>query len=36
VDISGYTVLDLVVTDAADGNELDHADWADAQLHCTT
>ncbi len=33
-DITGGQVLDLVVTDAGDGNANDHADWADAQLVC--
>jgi alpha-galactosidase len=34
VDITGRTRLDLKVSDAADGNAYDHADWADAHLLC--
>lgn len=34
VDITGRQELRLVVTDAGDGNEGDHADWADARLEC--
>jgi alpha-galactosidase len=33
-DLSGATVLRLVVTDAGDGNNSDHADWAGAWLSC--
>ncbi|MEV6527948.1 NPCBM/NEW2 domain-containing protein [Longispora sp. NPDC051575] len=33
-DISGGSVLRLVVTDAGDGIAYDHADWADARLTC--
>ncbi|MER6068492.1 NPCBM/NEW2 domain-containing protein [Streptomyces sp. NPDC001817] len=33
-DITGAQVIDLVVTDAGDGNDSDHADWADARLTC--
>ena len=32
VDVRGRLVLDLIVTDAGDGFNNDHADWADAQL----
>ena len=32
VDVRGKLVLDLIVTDAGDGFNNDHADWADAQL----
>jgi beta-galactosidase GanA len=35
VDVTGAQVVDLVVTDAGDGNGTDHADWADAKLTCT-
>ncbi|MCU1657010.1 MAG: beta-galactosidase, partial [Pseudonocardiales bacterium] len=35
VDITGTQLLDLVVGDGGDGNGFDHADWANAQLHCT-
>ncbi|WP_250300549.1 MULTISPECIES: NPCBM/NEW2 domain-containing protein [unclassified Streptomyces] len=33
-DVSGAQVVRLVVTDAGDGNDSDHADWADAKLSC--
>lgn len=33
-DISGATIIRLVVTDAGDGTNSDHADWADAQVTC--
>ncbi|MER6573296.1 NPCBM/NEW2 domain-containing protein [Streptomyces sp. NPDC001093] len=33
-DITGAQVVHLVVTDAGDGNDSDHADWADAQVSC--
>ena len=33
VDVTGRTELRLVVTDGADGNGLDHANWAEATLH---
>jgi hypothetical protein len=32
VDITGKQELRLVVTDAGDGNNYDHADWADAHI----
>jgi beta-galactosidase len=35
VDVTGADYVDLIVGDGGDGNGLDHADWADAQLHCT-
>jgi alpha-galactosidase len=34
-DVTGATLLRLVVTDAGDGTGSDHADWAGAQLTCT-
>jgi glucose/arabinose dehydrogenase len=34
VNIAGKTQLDLVVTDAGDGNGADHADWATARVTC--
>ncbi|WP_262063921.1 beta-galactosidase [Streptomyces sp. STR69] len=34
VDVSGARQLELVVSDAGDGNALDHADWADAKVTC--
>jgi alpha-galactosidase len=34
-DVSGASLLRLVVTDAGDGNDSDHADWAGAQLTCS-
>jgi alpha-galactosidase len=33
-DITGARVIDLVVTDAGDGNDSDHADWAAARVSC--
>ncbi|KUN06087.1 alpha-galactosidase [Streptomyces yokosukanensis] len=33
-DVTGAQVVRLVVTDAADGNDSDHADWADARVSC--
>jgi glucose/arabinose dehydrogenase len=36
VDISGRSVLQLVVTDGGDGINSDHADWADARVECGT
>ncbi|MFD8393890.1 NPCBM/NEW2 domain-containing protein [Streptomyces sp. NPDC059680] len=33
-DITGAQAVRLVVTDAGDGNDSDHADWADAQVSC--
>jgi len=33
-DVTGATTLRLVVTDAGDGTNSDHADWAGAQLTC--
>jgi alpha-galactosidase len=33
--MAGAQVLRLVVTDAGDGNNSDHADWAGAQITCT-
>jgi beta-galactosidase len=35
VDVTGAQVLRLRVTDAGDGNGLDHANWATAALACT-
>jgi beta-galactosidase GanA len=34
-DLSGAVWLDLITDDGGDGNGLDHADWAEAQLHCS-
>jgi NPCBM/NEW2 domain/FG-GAP-like repeat len=36
VPLTGATELRLVVTDAGDNPHFDHADWADAQLVCTS
>ncbi|MET9072357.1 NPCBM/NEW2 domain-containing protein [Streptomyces sp. NPDC004232] len=33
-DVTGAQVVRLVVTDGGDGNDSDHADWADAALTC--
>ncbi|MCH5675274.1 NPCBM/NEW2 domain-containing protein [Streptomyces gilvus] len=33
-DVTGAQVVRLVVTDGGDGNDSDHADWADARLTC--
>jgi hypothetical protein len=35
VDVTGATILDLVVGDGGNGNGSDHADWADARLTCS-
>jgi hypothetical protein len=35
VDLRCVSKLELVVTDAGDGNAADHADWADAKVMCT-
>jgi hypothetical protein len=35
VDLSGATVVDLLVGDGGDGTGLDHGDWANAQLACS-
>lgn len=35
VDVTGVKYLDLVVGDGGDGNENDHADWADAAFSCS-
>ncbi|MGO1056822.1 NPCBM/NEW2 domain-containing protein [Crossiella sp. CA198] len=34
-NVSGATLLRLVVTDAGDGQSNDHADWADVRLTCS-
>ena len=34
-DLSGFSFVDLVVTNAGDNNYYDHADWADARLECS-
>ena len=34
VDLTGKSDLELIVTDAGDGNAADHADWADARVTC--
>jgi len=33
--VAGARLLTLRVTDAGDGKNFDHADWADALLDCT-
>lgn len=33
-NIAGKNELKLIVTDAGDGNNSDHADWANAMVHC--
>ncbi|MGW5971768.1 NPCBM/NEW2 domain-containing protein [Streptomyces sp. NPDC055186] len=33
-DVSGARTVTLVVTDGGDGNEYDHADWADLKVTC--
>jgi alpha-galactosidase len=33
-DVTGAQVVRVVVTDGGDGNDSDHADWADARLTC--
>lgn len=35
-DLTGVQTLQLVVTDAGDGKNFDHADWADAKLSCAS
>jgi NPCBM/NEW2 domain len=35
-DVTGAAELALVMTDAGDGFEADHGDWAQAQVTCTT
>ena len=34
VNLTGKNELQLVVTDAGDGNDSDHADWASARIDC--
>ncbi|BBA95696.1 putative alpha-galactosidase [Actinacidiphila reveromycinica] len=34
-DVAGAQRVQLVVTDGGDGNDSDHADWADAQVTCS-
>jgi alpha-galactosidase len=34
-DVGGATFVRLIVTDGGDGNNSDHADWADARIACT-
>jgi hypothetical protein len=36
VDVSGAQFLDLVISDGGNGNELDHSDWAGAQISCAS
>ena len=36
IDVSGKTQLHLVVADAGDGINSDHADWAAARVECTS
>jgi alpha-galactosidase len=33
-DVTGAGVVRLIVTDGGDGNNSDHADWADAKVTC--
>ncbi len=33
-DVTGAQYVQLIVTDGGDGNDSDHADWADAQITC--
>jgi alpha-galactosidase len=33
-NVTGASTVQLVVTDGGDGNDSDHADWADAQITC--
>jgi hypothetical protein len=35
VNTTGIRILSLRVTDAGDGRNFDHADWANAQMRCT-
>ncbi|MGH3648436.1 MAG: NPCBM/NEW2 domain-containing protein [Micromonosporaceae bacterium] len=35
-DLTGASFVRLVVTDALDGNNSDHADWADAKVSCAS
>lgn len=35
VDITGIRKLGLLVSDAGDGMDYDHADWCDAKIECT-
>ncbi|MFF0478133.1 beta-galactosidase [Streptomyces sp. NPDC004284] len=35
-DVSGAQVLDLVIGDGGDGKGLDHGDWADASVSCSS
>ncbi|RYX83590.1 alpha-galactosidase [bacterium] len=35
VDVSGVKILDLIVNDGGNGNDFDHADWADAKIEAT-
>ena len=34
VDLTGASELALILTDAGDGNDSDHGDWANAQISC--
>ena len=34
-NVTGGTTLKLIVTDAGDGNNSDHADWAEAKVTCS-
>ena len=34
-DVTGAKTVQLIVTDGGDGNDSDHADWADAQVTCS-
>ena len=35
VDVTGATIVELIVGDGGNGNGSDHADWADAHLTCS-
>jgi alpha-galactosidase len=34
-DVTGATLVRLIATDAGDGNNSDHADWANARITCS-
>ncbi|MCO6006934.1 NPCBM/NEW2 domain-containing protein [Actinoallomurus purpureus] len=34
-NVAGATMVRLIVTDGGNGNDSDHADWADARITCT-
>lgn len=33
-DLAGVDILELQVSDGGDGNDSDHADWAEAPIIC--